>query len=106
MAAAIDPTSVIPNCTTAKLASPSTGDHEMMIAGRSCLSGDVFGTYRLKEKLVIGSEVRFADAAGYTMVKKNWFNGLSMPSIAVRRLSGKVELIREFTYRDFKNSLS
>jgi len=92
--------------TTAKLASPSTGDHEMMIAGRSCLSGDVFGTYRLKEKLVIGSEVRFADAAGYTMVKKNWFNGLSMPSIAVRRLSGKVELVRKFTYRDFKNSLS
>jgi len=69
-------------------------------------SGDVFGTYRLNEKLVIGSEVRFADAAGYTMVKKNWFNGLSMPSIAVRRLNGKVELVREFTYRDFKNSLS
>ncbi len=27
-----------------------------------------------------------ADAAGYTMVKKSWFNGIAMPSIAVRRL--------------------
>ena len=92
--------------TTAKLASPASGDHEMMIAGRSCLSGDVFGTYKLKQKLEIGSEVRFADAAGYTMVKKNWFNGLSMPSIAVRRLNGKVEVVRKFKYKDFKSSLS
>lgn len=77
-----------------------------MVAGRSCLAGDVFGTFQFADKLEIGSEIRFADAAGYTMVKKNWFNGLQMPSIAVRRLDGTVEVIRKFDYRDFLNSLS
>ena len=51
------------------------------------------------------SEVRFADAAGYTMVKTTWFNGLRMPSIVVRRLDGTVEVVREFGYDDFKRSL-
>ena len=92
--------------TTPKLISPEPGTHRMMIAGRTCLAGDVFGEYNLDARLEIGSEVRIADAAGYTMVKKNWFNGVSMPSIVVRRLDGTVEIIREFGYEDFKCSLS
>ena len=54
----------------------------------------------------VGDEVRFADAAGYTMVKTTWFNGLRMPSIVVRRLDGDVEVVREFGYDDFERSLS
>jgi carboxynorspermidine decarboxylase len=77
-----------------------------MIAGRTCLAGDIFGKYRLKTRLKIGNEVRIADAAGYTMVKKNWFNGVSMPAIVVRRLDGTVEIIRKFGYKDFKRNLS
>ena len=53
-----------------------------------------------------GSEVRFADAAGYTMVKTTWFNGLRMPAIAVRRLDGTIDVVREFGYDDFKSALS
>ncbi len=56
--------------------------------------------------LEVGDEVRFADAAGYTMVKTTWFNGLRMPSIVVRRLDGDVEVVREFGYDDFERSLS
>ena len=92
--------------TNPKLSFPGSGPRKFMIAGRSCLAGDVFGTYGLKNRLKAGDEVRFADAAGYTMVKKNWFNGVQMPSIAVRRLNGKVEIIREFGYEDFKYGLS
>lgn len=91
---------------SAKVESEDLGNHKYMVAGRSCLAGDVFGTFHFKDKLSIGSEIRFADAAGYTMVKKNWFNGLQMPAIAVRRLDDTVEVIREFDYNDFKNSLS
>jgi carboxynorspermidine decarboxylase len=29
-----------------------------------------------------------------------------MPSIVVRRLDGSIELVREFTYDDFRSSLS
>ncbi|MFZ1643611.1 MAG: carboxynorspermidine decarboxylase [Candidatus Contendobacter sp.] len=92
--------------TTPRIASPKPGPHRMMIAGRTCLAGDIFGEYNLKTRLEIGSEVRIADAAGYTMVKKNWFNGLPMPSIVVHRLDGTVERIRKFGYKDFKRSLS
>jgi carboxynorspermidine decarboxylase len=90
----------------AKVALPGPGPHGVMIAGRSCLAGDIFGTYSLDTPLRPGSEVRFADAAGYTMVKKNWFNGVAMPAIVVRRLDGTVEVVRRFTYRDFRRSLS
>lgn len=92
--------------TTPRIAAPEPGPHRMIIAGRTCLAGDVFGEYGLQTPLTVGSEVRIADAAGYTMVKKNWFNGLSMPAIAVRRRDGTVEMIRTFDYPDFKHSLS
>ena len=92
--------------TTAKVASPGPGKHKIIIAGRSCLAGDVFGTYSLKSRLKPGSIVRIADAAGYTMVKKNWFNGMPMPSICVRRLDGSMKLVRSFGYGDYVASLS
>lgn len=91
---------------SAKMDADENGKYQYMVAGRSCLAGDVFGTFKFKDKLTIGSEIRFADAAGYTMVKKNWFNGLQMPAIVVRRLDDRIEVIREFGYSDFINSLS
>jgi carboxynorspermidine decarboxylase len=92
--------------TSPKIASPKPGRHRVMIAGRSCLAGDVFGQYSLSRKLVPGSVVRLADAAGYTMVKKNWFNGLPMPSICVKRLNGRLDIVRRFSYKDYLESLS
>jgi carboxynorspermidine decarboxylase len=90
----------------AKIDKAETGKFSYTIAGRSCLAGDVFGTYGFRRRLHAGSTVRFADAAGYSMVKKNWFNGCAMPSIAVRRLNGSVDVVRRFTYNDFKNNAS
>ncbi|MDR2860732.1 MAG: carboxynorspermidine decarboxylase [Elusimicrobiota bacterium] len=83
-----------------------SGANEYILAGKSCLAGDIFGTYKIKRELKVGSIIEFCDAAGYTMVKKNWFNGLNTPSIAVKRLNGKIELIKEFTYKDFADSVS
>ncbi len=92
--------------TNPGISSPGPGIHPIMIAGRTCLAGDLFGSYELESVLKIGDEVRIADAAGYTMVKKNWFNGVAMPSIAVRRLNGSVELVRSFGYQDYLSNLS
>jgi carboxynorspermidine decarboxylase len=92
--------------TTPRVAAPACGDHRTLIAGRTCLAGDVFGEHDLAMALRVGDEVRLADAAGYTMVKKSWFNGVTMPSIVVRRLDGTIELVREFGYEDYKGSLS
>lgn len=92
--------------TPAKLELAADGVHEYDVAGRTCLAGDVFGTYKFPQKLQVGDLIPFSDAAGYTMVKKNWFNGVQMPSIVVRRLNGKVEVVRQFHFDDFLNSLS
>ena len=92
--------------TSPRLSSHEHGEHRVMIAGRTCLAGDVFGDYRVNSPLRVGDEVRFADAAGYTMVKANWFNGVSRPSIVVRRLDGTVDVVRRFGYEDFESDLS
>jgi carboxynorspermidine decarboxylase len=92
--------------TNPKISYPGSGDNQVMIAGRTCLAGDIFGSYRLDTVLKVGDQVRIADTAGYTMVKKNWFNGVPMPSIAVRRLNGAVELVRSFEYEEYIGSLS
>jgi len=90
----------------AKIDGTGKGRYTYIVAGRSCLAGDVFGTYRFSKPLKAGSTVRFADAAGYTMVKKNWFNGLPMPSIVVKRIDGTLEEVRRFDYDHYITSLS
>ena len=85
---------------------PAAGQHRCIVAGRSCLAGDVFGTYDFPEPLRVGSLIAFADAADYTMVKKNWFNGVPMPAIVIRRPDGRLRIARRFDYADYVSSLS
>ncbi|WP_406871005.1 carboxynorspermidine decarboxylase [Thioclava sp. 'Guangxiensis'] len=89
---------------TAKL--PQGGTHDYQIAGKTCLAGDIFGDARFDKPLEIGDRISIADAAGYTMVKKNWFNGVAMPAIAIREEDGSITPVREFTYEDYRSSLS
>jgi carboxynorspermidine decarboxylase len=85
---------------------PNAGPHEVMICGKSCLAGDIFGTFRFAEPVKVGDRISIQDAAGYTMVKKNWFNGVKMPAIALREEDGSERLVREFGYADFVAALS
>lgn len=81
------------------------GDHPYMICGKSCLAGDVFGEFSFPKPLHVGDRLSIADAAGYTMVKKNWFNGVKMPSIVIKELDGSMTVAREFGYADFAANL-
>jgi len=83
-----------------------SGDHQWMVCGKSCLAGDIFGEFRFPAPLIPGDRLSIQDAAGYTMVKKNWFNGVQMPAIAIRELDGSTRLVRDFTYADFTAALS
>ena len=85
---------------------PDTGPHDWMICGKSCLAGDIFGEFRFDAPLAPGDRISFQDAAGYTMVKKNWFNGVKMPGIAIRELDGSLTRVRDFDYADFRSALS
>jgi len=84
----------------------SPNPHTYLICGNSCLAGDIFGENSFERPLQTGSRLSVQDAAGYTMVKKNWFNGVRMPAIAVRELDGSVRLKRQFSFEDYCASLS
>lgn len=81
------------------------GAHPYVIGSCSCLAGDQFCETQFDQPLQIGQKLHLLDSAGYTMVKLNWFNGLKMPSIYFERVSGEIELLNEFNYQDFKNTL-
>ena len=85
---------------------PDAGPHSYMVCGKSCLAGDIFGEFRFGQELRPGDRISIQDAAGYTMVKKNWFNGVRMPSIVLREQDGSLKLIREFSFEDYLTSLS
>jgi carboxynorspermidine decarboxylase len=90
---------------SAKIA-PNAGPEDWMICGKSCLAGDIFGEFKFPAPLAAGDRISIQDAAGYTMVKKNWFNGVQMPSIAIKELDGTERLVRAFSYDDFAAALS
>ncbi len=72
------------------------------IGGNSCLSGDWMGYWEFDEPLKVGDTLIFEDMLHYTTVKTNMFNGIPHPSIAIKRLSGDLELLRSYSYEDYK----
>jgi len=76
------------------------------LAGNTCLAGDIMGDYSFDTPLKIGDRIFFEDQMHYTMVKATTFNGIKLPSIAIERLNGEIEVVREFGYKDFKERLS
>ena len=77
------------------------GRYRYILAGASCLAGDLFGEYSFDKPLEIGSRIVFENAGAYTLVKANMFNGINLPSIYKYTKDGKLELIKEFGYEDF-----
>ena len=77
------------------------GQFEYLLAGGTCLAGDLFGTYAFNERLDIGSKVIFANAGAYSLVKANYFNGINLPSIYALTADGELVLEKKFTYEDF-----
>jgi len=84
----------------------SEKEHTYRLAGATCLAGDIIGDYSFDRPLCVGDQLIFEDMAIYSMVKTNTFNGMCLPSIALRREDGTVKVIRRFGYQDFKDRLS
>ncbi len=76
------------------------------LAGNTCLAGDIMGDYSFDKPLAVGETIIFEDQMHYTMVKSTTFNGIKLPSIAIQRVDGSIDLVREFDYEDFKGRLS
>jgi len=80
--------------------------HTYRLGGTSCLAGDVIGDYSFDAPLVVGSRLAFEDMMHYTMVKTTMFNGVRHPDICIRHADDSIELVRRFSYEDFRDRLS
>lgn len=80
--------------------------HTYRLAGNTCLAGDIMGDYSFDVPLQVGDKVVFKDQMHYTMVKATTFNGVKLPTIAIEKEDGSMEILREFGYEDFKGRLS
>ena len=84
---------------------PGVRRYTYRLGGPTCLAGDVIGDYSFARRLKPGDELVLEDMAIYSMVKNNTFNGMPLPSIALRRRDGSTVMLREFGYSDFKGRL-
>ena len=79
--------------------------HLYRLGGNSCLSGDFMGYWQFDHELRVGEEVVFEDMIHYTTVKTNTFNGITHPSIAMLHVDGTLEMLRKYTYEDYRDRM-
>lgn len=84
---------------------PDEKTYTYRLGGPTCLAGDIIGDYSFDEPLKAGDRLVFCDMAIYTMVKNNTFNGMPLPAIVLRNVSGEDKIVRSFGYGDFKSRL-
>jgi len=76
------------------------------LGGGTCLAGDIIGDYSFPERLQTGQRLIFEDMAHYTMVKTSMFNGVKHPAFCTwDPASGVFEVVREFSYADFRSRM-
>ena len=81
------------------------GAHVYRLGGNSCLSGDFMGCWQFDHELQVNENIILEDMLHYTTVKTTMFNGISHPAIALAREDGRLVMLREFTYEDYKNRM-
>ncbi|MEM7492813.1 MAG: carboxynorspermidine decarboxylase [Pseudomonadota bacterium] len=84
---------------------PDEKTYTYTLGGKTCMTGDVIGTYSFDTPLQPGDRLIIADQMHYTFVKSNTFNGSPLANIALRREDGSIELLSDFGYSDFRNRL-
>jgi len=84
---------------------PEEFAHTYTLGGKTCLSGDVIGTYSFKRPLAVDDRLIFTDQMHYTFVKTNTFNGTPLANIALRDEAGAITTLTDFGYDAFRNRL-
>jgi carboxynorspermidine decarboxylase len=79
--------------------------HDYILAGNTCMTGDIFGTYSFADPLKKGDKILFTDALHYTFVKSTVFNGTPLPDFATLHENGHYEVVKTFGYDAFRGRL-
>ncbi len=67
--------------TSPPLIQAAAGGETALVAGGSCLAGDLFGEYGFNELPQIGDRLCFYNCGAYSLIKANRFNGHALPSV-------------------------
>jgi carboxynorspermidine decarboxylase len=81
------------------------GGYVYRLGANSCLSGDFLSSWRFDHPLAIGEQIIFEDMIHYTTVKTCMFNGIHHPSLTILRQDGTHELLRQYTYEDYRDRM-
>ncbi|MEL7547402.1 MAG: carboxynorspermidine decarboxylase [Pseudomonadota bacterium] len=79
--------------------------HTYTLGGKTCMTGDVIGTYSFDMPLEPGARLIFEDQMHYSFVKTNTFNGTPLANLAIRHLDGSIEVLTDFGYSEFRHRL-
>jgi carboxynorspermidine decarboxylase len=77
------------------------GSQSAILAGSTCLAGDLFGEYRFKELPAVGEKLVFADVGAYSLIKASRFNGYALPAIYLCQ-QGELSLVKNDDYSDYR----
>jgi carboxynorspermidine decarboxylase len=77
------------------------GRYSVILAGSTCLAGDVFGEYQFCKPLEVGDQVIFKNVGAYSMVKANRFNGYNLPDIYWAQ-DQQLKKLKHYPYEDYR----
>lgn len=89
-----------------QLGHPATGVHPVVLAGSTCLSGDIFGEYHLTQPLKINDRLLFLNVGAYSLIKASRFNGQNLPAIYFLDQEGRLQLMKQYEYDDYRRQWS
>ena len=77
------------------------GAYKAILAGSTCLAGDIFGEYSFNKALKIGDKLIFKEMGAYSLIKANRFNGYNLPDI-YSHCNGQLKKIKQYYYQDYQ----
>ncbi len=80
----------------------SDAEHDYLLAGASCKSGDLFGEHSFPKPLEIGSRLTMQGVGAYTLVKASRFNGINLPDVYLRNIEGDLQLLKQYRFEDYQ----
>ena len=77
------------------------GNYPAILAGSTCLAGDVFGEYCFNKPLAVGDKLVFKNVGAYSLVKANRFNGYNLPDIYAYQ-DRQIKKLKHTPYQDYR----
>jgi carboxynorspermidine decarboxylase len=77
------------------------GPYRYLLAGGTCLAGDLFGEYTFAEPLAVGSRITFTDVGAYSLAKAHRFNGHNLPDVYLHGADGMLQRVVHPDFEDY-----